>query len=799
MKKNNQDLKRRIIASMLAVMMMGSVTIASTSHAYAATTATSTEDDGVKAAATNKKNQEFVAKVIDNAADEIEIPFVKFIVKSALSAFEVYYGEGDDLTEEQQVDIEKIINDKSDEIQKSISSLADQSSAQYKDIISRLDKIADNQALDDFRTCNKKLVDANVIFKEEVNAETQSNGYSRLGSDNEDKVYAAYTNMFGNDINGYLKTLISDFVSYRSAVNGSGKQNIFPLEYLSDSNANSITASEKKFDFTTAKDANDIYQSNKDILDTLSLRADNYADLCKTIAMVKRDMNIYDINKGKITGKDIDDVYADYKSDITLIDNVFDKGADQSSGNVKGFFNDAYSHIDDYLAKSDKLTVGDTSRLFYEPTETWKIINNTVRNNKDVKLTLDLNKDWTSDCGYGFAGENYGTDDVFMNNGFTTGGGFYLADGGYLTINGNNHTIDFTENPGVKDFMTSKDSSLYFKNLTLKGGAYGVYCDIGDDRAVVDIRTTDILNCGTAVRFSTGSSGNLQIINKKNEISNCTNGAVSISGKGDYDIRTNFNNNYTPGDGAAINVEGTHNTANWAYSYARDCTFTANRADGTGGAVNGVDQIYVCDFKNNSAGKNGGAAANSYMGESSKYTINNCVKTCTFEGNTAGGKGGALYNAVNIDNVKFINNTAKSDGGAYYDDFGYAISVKDTTLENNHSGGIGGAMFINGNYFVDHTYTAKGCNNYYGIRTKAEFDNVTAVNNKADSKADNIFLNISGTVDVSKYDNMGNIECKYRVYSADSHFKNNCNVDYMTQGKISLKGRGYSVQVTKDN
>ena len=290
-----------------------------------------------------------------------------------------------------------------------------------------------------------------------------------------------------------------------------------------------------------------------------------------------------------------------------------------------------------------------------------------------------------------------------------------------LTINGNGNVL-YAKNLS-RIFQITATGNVNLNNITFKNGLHST------------------LNGGAiyiANTFTNSTFKNLKFIENtayKNG------GALYIKGASSEILFENviFENNIAQlTDGGAINFNG--NTRNITFN---NVTFYKNTNKGKrGGAINFDNSIENCLFNNtffinnfanisggaisintpttmpdisaltfentlfinNSAEKDGGAII---VGAWVRTNLNGTTfKNVTFTGNTAKDYGGALYvngkTSSNIfEDVKFINNTAKTDnGGAIY--FGSDINsnigntFKNVLFANNTAYYTGGALFMKG-------------------------------------------------------------------------------------------------------
>ncbi|MEM8898590.1 MAG: choice-of-anchor Q domain-containing protein, partial [Bacteroidota bacterium] len=127
-----------------------------------------------------------------------------------------------------------------------------------------------------------------------------------------------------------------------------------------------------------------------------------------------------------------------------------------------------------------------------------------------------------------------------------------------------------------------------------------------------------------------------------------------------------------------------------------NCLFNANiTPNGSGGAIYGANlfsEILDCTFRENAAGRDGGAIMLSPgTGESrisrSYFTENNAIKE-------DGGAVAAFADLVEIDNSVFLRNTAQRGGGIYVGTNG-ALDMANATFVNNRTGADTGSSLHN--------------------------------------------------------------------------------------------------------
>lgn len=149
-----------------------------------------------------------------------------------------------------------------------------------------------------------------------------------------------------------------------------------------------------------------------------------------------------------------------------------------------------------------------------------------------------------------------------------------------------------------------------------------------------------------------------------------------------------FENNWSRGDGGAINSRG-HSIL------LVGCSFLSNRASDFGGAVNsyGSTMIEDCLFVHNSA--NYGGAIRPGGGKESAIRACRFVENMAFKWGFSGGIGGAVYGDgyVALYDSVFERNYSDGDGGAVRAG-GRTLHLTRCTFRENETEGQGGALLI---------------------------------------------------------------------------------------------------------
>ncbi len=176
---------------------------------------------------------------------------------------------------------------------------------------------------------------------------------------------------------------------------------------------------------------------------------------------------------------------------------------------------------------------------------------------------------------------------------------------------------------------------------------------------------------------------------------------------------SNFINNSANSSGGAVYTS--------KYLNVYKSSFINNYANGSGGAINNMDWqmtrsnigvlkftkscFYDSVFIDNGAKSDGGAVY---------YT--DLINNCSFLNNYASGAGGALFDVRCINTSTFNNNSAQF-GGAFYYDGGYPLYIYNSSFIKNYANGSGGAIYSNKiDYISDvnsiiHMYNSSFINN----------------------------------------------------------------------------------------
>ena len=323
-------------------------------------------------------------------------------------------------------------------------------------------------------------------------------------------------------------------------------------------------------------------------------------------------------------------------------------------------------------------------------------------------------------------------------------------------------------------FWSGHDGEIYYSNFTgnkAEGLVIDSHNNIGDGGAIIWSGLNGTVNNCRFVDNEAAKRGGAVYLQ------NCTHGnCTNTTFAHDY-----FKNNTAGTNGGAIDWHEGANDGNVLYSVFEENTakrsggavfwngnvgeilhsnFTGNKAlgivnatsvmgdvtyGGDGGAViwTGSEGIVDdCRFVDNEAAKRGGAIF--LQGTSKENCTNTTFKYSYFKGNVAGTNGGAIdwsegANDGLVDNVTFINNTAKRSGGAIFWN-GHDGTITYARFYGNRALGIANATDVYGNV----TYGGDGgAVMWSGGLGKVYYSNF--VNNTAAKRGGAVFLQGSAT------------------------------------------------------
>jgi len=305
--------------------------------------------------------------------------------------------------------------------------------------------------------------------------------------------------------------------------------------------------------------------------------------------------------------------------------------------------------------------------------------------------------------------ENYYDNGIINSNAWGIGT-IYMEDGVYSGSDNTNLNIGGFYNPDV-----------YVRDLTIVGKGNNVVIDAKGINQIFEIEGTKL------------TLKNLKLINGK---SNSGGGAISSSGDLTV-IDCTFTNNKANYDGGAIQCDRLSMSG---------CTFTNNQAELNGGAISSSGDLTVidCTFVNNKATKLIGGAISG--GDSVT------VSGCTFTNNQANYSCGAIAGGekTTVKNSKFTNNKVTTYGGGAIGG-GEHLTVSDCTFTNNRATGTGGAISGSSISVINCIFTdnqaAFGGAIYSGGDPNLSVSGSTFTNNQANSGGA-IYFNGGGESDI---------------------------------------------------
>jgi predicted outer membrane repeat protein len=217
----------------------------------------------------------------------------------------------------------------------------------------------------------------------------------------------------------------------------------------------------------------------------------------------------------------------------------------------------------------------------------------------------------------------------------------------------------------------------------------------GDGGAISGLGQATLTNCAFHENIATsyGSGGAIFTVSGNPTLVNCTfsrnsaNKGGSIFHKsGATLINCVFTEN-SAGGGAGI-----FSPSHYGTLIVRDCTFSANKAEGWGGGgmYNGSDGNSIvtnCVFITNLSERHGGGMYN--------WKSNTTITNCTFRGNKAREYGGGIYSNVGsqtLTNCIFSENSAEYGGGI----FGGQGTIQNCIISQNTAEWGGGLYGCNG-------------------------------------------------------------------------------------------------------
>lgn len=287
---------------------------------------------------------------------------------------------------------------------------------------------------------------------------------------------------------------------------------------------------------------------------------------------------------------------------------------------------------------------------------------------------------------------------------FNIGSGYTVNITGITFINGNNS--DYGGAIYNRGDLTITNSTFSNNTVNALNSAWGgaIYHENGNLIIINSIFTYN--NCvatggnGGAIYFQ---SGNLNISNSSFSHNSAnagvggSGGAISQWDGNSLISNCNFFNNSASSGGAVSYRTGLMNISN--------SNFTNNSARSTGGAIshtsyNGLLTISNSNFKDNNVSSGSGGAI--HQNNAGPIEIINC----NFTNNSASSIGGAIYQAAGTMNISistFEDNMA-TDGGAIYKSDGAYIGINNSLFVNNSAKSNGGAIYDNGRMNITNSY-----------------------------------------------------------------------------------------------
>ena len=308
------------------------------------------------------------------------------------------------------------------------------------------------------------------------------------------------------------------------------------------------------------------------------------------------------------------------------------------------------------------------------------------------------------------------TDDIFkLEHNYSYGGGSDLLKGveihrDGLVIDGQGHSIDGCN--AARIFYVYANS-VTFKNIKFIGGkGYGA-------------SSADYYS-GGAIFYDGGKNGGSTIDNCTFDQCTAYSGAAIYSNNRNLQITdSNFTNNNAQSDGGAVYSYGGGLIDNCIFrdnnaveggaieagnTKIANCLFVHNHGD-IGGAIDALRGTTIVNnrFINNSAGRAGAVRI---------QEASSSIDISFFENNTATEDGGAVFinygmgsNLAKVSNSTFINNQAKSEGGAVSGSFW----LFNCSFTQNRADKNGGAIFNHGGTVTYSNFTNNTADNGGGI------------------------------------------------------------------------------------
>ncbi len=256
---------------------------------------------------------------------------------------------------------------------------------------------------------------------------------------------------------------------------------------------------------------------------------------------------------------------------------------------------------------------------------------------------------------------------------------------GFINIMSSNVTFNnvkfISSDVSNHSFVFAAFSKINFTNCSFYSSAHdfmGICSKLND----IVIKDSNFVNGGngTNIQFNRGS---LTLIGTTFQNSNSSYGAINFKGHSLTVKRSKFLNSYAKLTGGAI-------LAKYFPLY-----------DVNGSVISSYILIEDCEFRNVSSSHNGGAIYVDLDSGSEYYVIPLNITNCNFT-DCSSGFGGAIVQTggiLNINNSRFINNTASHYGGAVYA-VSCLLNIAGSILVNNIAKFNAGALYYDTGYLI---------------------------------------------------------------------------------------------------
>lgn len=728
-----KSFKRRLAACVMSLVMIGSVASTTMVQASAAETEfklTSSEYSAQDLLELDDNTAAFVQDVFDFALDSIPSPLAKFLIKEGMSAFNIRIAnEKKDVNNDKEEIKQEIINN-CNAVKEAVEDVSKQSDAQYQSLN---DKANEALSLEKMKKFNDEYSELNTFYSKVTDRVERecANGKNRLYNGKDSDRMAAYEYIFGKNLDSTYQsgnTSLRKLNDSLCGANDTTKTHALTewLNYNKNTTQKAYRENGYKFSSlnSAVPDAEQLYNDNKV---QLGFAESNIRMSYQTlIALAHAQKEIYEYRDS--SEESINNQEITYQNKVLELTKIF-YGEVNNNGNKSENINDsfakAYALNKDVFDNSDEIKVSGVARRITEPSDLIRFMAESAKNGNDVTITLRHN--WKASADNGLADIAPGTQAAAEEKGFTPEGGVFIPENGKVLVYGNSHSIDMSLKNNAAVFTLGKNASLSLYNMDIIGGKYGIYTNKTDGAQSADINCSIFDGCATAVNFSANSSGAVNL--KLSTFANGSNGAVVIGNNTKYDIQScEFKSNKTSGSGAALNA-GSNGSVS-------DTKFTRNSSNGNGGAVCGTGEA--------------------------KFD------KCVFNMNSSDSNGGAVCNVYNIHNSIFTANTAKKNGGAFYEDNEKLATIKSTSFVNNSCSGKGGALYFTGTKSKDWIiYSQYRTSTHYEPRDKYDvLTSVSATGNKSDGNNNDIYLNCVVTTN-SKWQQAMSRYYEYNIQKAD--------------------------------